>query len=248
MHLESSNLRFPLSVYGCSIFFSPIAFVFDLFLYLCLCSHAGLLFHRSRNGKHRSDSTSPAESPKSTSPELLACPLDNTSDARVILIDEPVPTVSSSLIANNDRKGKETEREMLLDGGTTDTKPRVRTREEIIAKYRNTGDASTAAAQAKDKLLERQEKLEVSPAKDGAGRIGKMLFARQGRKFDYDLKHLRIAGDLLMKLGAGIELETAPVPHLFLPLACVANVTKNVAVVTSTSTRRPLLKEKILEM
>ncbi|KAL2456266.1 transducin family protein/WD-40 repeat family protein [Forsythia ovata] len=77
-----------------------------------------------------------------------------------IEIDEHVPPVSSSPMANNDRKGKETERERLFEGGSTDTKPRVRTREEIIAKYRNTGDAATAAAQAKDKLLERQEKLE----------------------------------------------------------------------------------------
>jgi hypothetical protein len=26
--------------------------------------------------------------------------------------------------------------------------------------------------------------------KDGAGRVGKMLFARQGKKFDYDLKQV----------------------------------------------------------
>ncbi|GLU06057.1 hypothetical protein SLE2022_231210 [Rubroshorea leprosula] len=78
--------------------------------------------------------------------------------------------------------------------------------------------------------------------KDGAGRVGKMLFARQGRKFDYDLKQLRFAGDLLMELGAGVELVTAAVPHLFLPLACAANVAKNVAAVTSTSTRTPIYK------
>ncbi|XP_068648267.1 protein root UVB sensitive 6-like [Aristolochia californica] len=78
--------------------------------------------------------------------------------------------------------------------------------------------------------------------KDGAGRIGKMLFARQGKKFDYDLKQLRFAGDLLMELGAGVELATAAVPHLFLPLACAANVAKNVAAVTSTSTRTPIYK------
>lgn len=87
-----------------------------------------------------------------------------------------------------------------------------------------------------------------------------MLFARQGKKFDYDLKQvlncsilvvkgeklashnvfkynssishilnfiqLRFAGDLLMELGAGVELATAAVPHLFLPLACAANVAK----------------------
>ncbi|KAJ1427079.1 Root UVB sensitive family [Sesbania bispinosa] len=78
--------------------------------------------------------------------------------------------------------------------------------------------------------------------KDGAGRVGKMLFARQGKKFDYDLKQLRFAGDLLMELGAGVELATAAVPHLFLPLACAANVVKNVAAVTSTSTRTPIYK------
>lgn len=78
--------------------------------------------------------------------------------------------------------------------------------------------------------------------KDGAGRVGKMLFARQGKKFDYDLKQLRFAGDLLMELGAGVELATAAAPHLFLPLACAANVAKNVAAVTSTSTRTPIYK------
>ncbi|WVZ10544.1 hypothetical protein V8G54_015074 [Vigna mungo] len=78
--------------------------------------------------------------------------------------------------------------------------------------------------------------------KDGAGRVGKMLFARQGKKFDYDLKQLRFAGDLLMELGAGVELATSAVPHLFLPLACAANVVKNVAAVTSTSTRTPIYK------
>ncbi|GAA0147323.1 hypothetical protein LIER_07052 [Lithospermum erythrorhizon] len=78
--------------------------------------------------------------------------------------------------------------------------------------------------------------------KDGAGRVGKMLFARQGKKFDYDLKQLRISGDLLMELGAGVELATAAFPHLFLPLACAANVAKNVAAVTSTSTRTPIYK------
>ncbi|KAL9246097.1 hypothetical protein vseg_019675 [Gypsophila vaccaria] len=78
--------------------------------------------------------------------------------------------------------------------------------------------------------------------KDGAGRVGKMLFARQGKKFDYDLKQLRFAGDLLMEMGAGLELATSVVPHLFLPLACAANVAKNVAAVTSTSTRTPIYK------
>ncbi|KAK8971132.1 hypothetical protein KSP40_PGU012319 [Platanthera guangdongensis] len=78
--------------------------------------------------------------------------------------------------------------------------------------------------------------------KDGAGRAGKMLYSRQGKKFDYDLKQLRFAGDLMMELGAGLELATSAVPHLFLPLACLANVAKNVGAVTSTSTRTPIYK------
>eukprot|EP00249_Psilotum_nudum_P011840 c23415_g1_i1 orf=838-2481(+) len=78
--------------------------------------------------------------------------------------------------------------------------------------------------------------------KDGAGRIGKMLFARHGKKFDCDMKQLRFRGDLLMELGAGVELMTVGVPHLFLPLACAANIAKNVAAVSSTSTRAPIYK------
>ncbi|KAL8463043.1 hypothetical protein ACS0TY_033889 [Phlomoides rotata] len=75
-------------------------------------------------------------------------------------IDEPVPLASSSHETTDYIKEKETEREKLFEGSSTDTKPKVRTREEIIAKYRNTGDATSAASQAKDKLMERGEKLE----------------------------------------------------------------------------------------
>lgn len=44
--------------------------------------------------------------------------------------------------------------------------------------------------------------------------------------YKYFILQLRFAGDLLMELGAGVELVTAAVPHLFLPLACAANVAK----------------------
>lgn len=77
-----------------------------------------------------------------------------------IEIDELVSVSPSSRKTNNDTKEKEAEREKLFEGGSADTKPRLRTREEIIAKYRKTGDATSAASQSKDKLLERQEKLE----------------------------------------------------------------------------------------
>lgn len=32
----------------------------------------------------------------------------------------------------------------------------------------------------------------VPVPQDGAGRVGKMLFARQGKKFDYDLKQVNM--------------------------------------------------------
>lgn len=35
---------------------------------------------------------------------------------------------------------------------------------------------------------------------DGAGHVEKMLYALQDKKFDYDLKKLRFAGELLMEL------------------------------------------------
>ncbi|XP_060674282.1 uncharacterized protein LOC107430890 isoform X2 [Ziziphus jujuba] len=78
-----------------------------------------------------------------------------------IEIDDPQPVGStSSHDLKNVNKGKESERERLFEGGTDDIKPRLRTPQEIMAKYRKAGDASAAAAQARNKLMERQEKLE----------------------------------------------------------------------------------------
>ncbi|XP_017428144.1 uncharacterized protein LOC108336268 isoform X4 [Vigna angularis] len=60
-------------------------------------------------------------------------------------------------------KGKATDKQKLFEDASTDSKPRARTTEEIKAKYRKTGtgDASAAAALARDKLLERQQKLQL---------------------------------------------------------------------------------------
>ncbi|KAE8711656.1 Transducin family protein / WD-40 repeat family protein, putative isoform 2 [Hibiscus syriacus] len=75
-------------------------------------------------------------------------------------IDETLPvTSSSSHEAVKSKGGKETDREKLL-GAQDDSTPRVRTAQEIIAKYRKTGDASSAASHARDKLAERGEKLQ----------------------------------------------------------------------------------------
>ncbi|KAJ8769430.1 hypothetical protein K2173_002920 [Erythroxylum novogranatense] len=74
-------------------------------------------------------------------------------------IKEPLIIEPLSEKSNNDTSDKGTEREKLFEGASTDFKPTLRTAEEIKAKYRKQ-DASTAAAHARDKLVERQEKLE----------------------------------------------------------------------------------------
>ncbi|KAK4718171.1 hypothetical protein R3W88_016509 [Solanum pinnatisectum] len=109
-----------------------------------------------------------------------------------IKIDEPVHVASSSLSSDDVKIEKETDRDRLLEGGSSDAKPTARTREEIIAKYRNKGDAASAALQAKDKLLERQEKLDrlsrnteelQSGAENFADLAGELVKAMEKRKW-----------------------------------------------------------------
>lgn len=78
--------------------------------------------------------------------------------------------------------------------------------------------------------------------KDGAGRLGRFLFARWGRALDCELKQFRLAGDLLMEAAAALELVTAAAPRAFLPLACTANLAKNLAAVAASSTRAPIYR------
>lgn len=79
-----------------------------------------------------------------------------------IEIDETshVASKTSSHIGKHNRKDEETEREKLFHGATSDMKPRLRTPEEIRAQYRGAADVSSVASHARDKLAERQEKLE----------------------------------------------------------------------------------------
>ncbi|XP_078435119.1 transducin family protein / WD-40 repeat family protein isoform X2 [Wolffia australiana] len=99
-------------------------------------------------------STSPSAS---LSDEQLELSIDD------IIIDEDLPTASTpSLVHQTDWKEKteDREREQLFQGAKTDVKPRLRTPEEILAQYKFGGDAAAAAAHAKDKLAQRQEKLQ----------------------------------------------------------------------------------------
>jgi syntaxin-binding protein 5 len=54
----------------------------------------------------------------------------------------------------------EEERAKLFEGSSNVEMPRMRTHQEILTKYKFGGDAAAAAAHAKDKLMQRQEKLE----------------------------------------------------------------------------------------
>lgn len=74
-------------------------------------------------------------------------------------INEPLVVLTSSETTKKDTKDKGREKERLFEGASTDSEPRLRTAEEIKAKYRKEG-TSAAAAHARDKLVERQEKLE----------------------------------------------------------------------------------------
>lgn len=84
--------------------------------------------------------------------------------------------------------------------------------------------------------------------KDGAGRMGRALFARiGGRSLDDKAKQWRLLGDGLMFAGAVGELSTSMLPQLFLPIACAANVAKNMAVVAASATRAPIYRTFALQ-
>lgn len=59
---------------------------------------------------------------------------------------------------------------------------------------------------------------------------------------DGELKQFRLMGDFLMEGGAALELATALLPRAFLPLACTANLAKNLAAVTASATRAPIYR------
>ncbi|KAJ8445908.1 hypothetical protein Cgig2_009837 [Carnegiea gigantea] len=91
-------------------------------------------------------------------------------------------------------KGKQSEKQKdrLFQGTSVDIKPRTRTREEILAAYRGPEYAAAAAENARNKLLERQEKLERiskrtedlrSEAEDFASMANELVKTMEGRKW-----------------------------------------------------------------
>ncbi|KAL6645759.1 hypothetical protein ACP70R_017367 [Stipagrostis hirtigluma subsp. patula] len=75
--------------------------------------------------------------------------------------DDGTPSVSASPSKSilNKKSKAEVEREKLFEGSNDVHTPRKKSTQEILTKYKFKGDAAAAAADAKNKLLERQEKL-----------------------------------------------------------------------------------------
>lgn len=74
--------------------------------------------------------------------------------------------------------------------------------------------------------------------KDGIGQLGGVLYAAVfGAQFDEDPKRQRFRATATLQLATLLEVVTPLVPALFLPLASLANIGKNVAILTISATR-----------
>jgi hypothetical protein len=74
--------------------------------------------------------------------------------------------------------------------------------------------------------------------KDALGKIARMLWAsKMGRRFDSDAKRWRFRAAFLFAFGNYLEIVTYIHPQLFLLYATTANCFKQVAMLTSSSTR-----------
>ncbi|KAK4342735.1 hypothetical protein RND71_038551 [Anisodus tanguticus] len=131
-----------------------------------------------------------------------------------IEIDEPVPVASTS--SHNTQNSKRvTEREKFLDSEGDDAKPRLRTREEIIAKYRKAGDESSAAGQARDKLLERQEKLERINQRTEELRSGAEDFASLANELVKMVQKKKSISPAHVTPGTGITMHRFTINYCF---------------------------------
>ncbi|CAJ1965762.1 unnamed protein product [Cylindrotheca closterium] len=94
--------------------------------------------------------------------------------------------------------------------------------------------------------IKSSSKLGVSAAlnwvlKDALGKMARMLWASQmGRRFDSDAKRWRFRASLLFAVGNFLEILTYMMPQLFLLWATLANCCKQIAMLTSSSTRTSL--------
>ncbi|XP_031376151.1 uncharacterized protein LOC116191849 isoform X2 [Punica granatum] len=142
-----------------------------------------------------SKSPFPDPSPTASNNQDVLSSSPNTDDKEPELsiddidIDDPIPSTSAS---SHKLENNKNEKEKLFDGATDVSEPRIRTVEEIRAKYRKVEDASSVAADARNKLLERQEKLErisrrtaelQSGAEDFASLANELVKTMENRKW-----------------------------------------------------------------
>jgi len=73
--------------------------------------------------------------------------------------------------------------------------------------------------------------------RDGLGRAGRMLFSQVGTGFDAETKQYRLAAAFVLNVSCALEALTPLFPHLFLPLASLANMAKGASTVAAASTR-----------
>ena len=79
--------------------------------------------------------------------------------------------------------------------------------------------------------------------KDGIGQFGGVLFASLvNNKFDGDPKRWRLLASISMDCASFIELLTPLVPSLFLPLASIANIGKNISYLAASASRAAIHK------
>ena len=64
-----------------------------------------------------------------------------------------------------------------------------------------------------------------------------MYAALFGYRFDDDPKRHRLFATSVLQISTFLEIVTPLVPHLFLPLASLSNVGKNIAMMASSATR-----------
>eukprot|EP00842_Homolaphlyctis_polyrhiza_P005438 jgi/Hompol1/5896/HPOL_000332-RA len=74
--------------------------------------------------------------------------------------------------------------------------------------------------------------------KDGFGLLGGVLFAGfMGNRFDASPKYYRFLANICIQLANLMELLTPLVPHLFLPMASLSNIGKNIGWLAASATR-----------
>ncbi len=79
--------------------------------------------------------------------------------------------------------------------------------------------------------------------KDGLGQFGGVLFAGLvNNRFDSDPKRWRFLASVSLEVSNAIELCTPLVPSLFLPLAAIANVGKNISFLAASASRAAIHK------